>query len=143
MAVSSAARRNWLVALGAAALLLVLLGLVLSSCGSDADTTGAAQPGPAVASTLPPVTGPGSPGTLSPRSTGARPATEDPAGAPAVTSTPVRATAGPSRTPSGGVDAGGGAGLPGRRLALLVTGVFLLLAALFTARYAVGRTARD
>jgi hypothetical protein len=47
-----------------------------------------------------------------------------------------------TRTPSGGVDAGGGSGITGRRVALLVTGTFLLMAAIGTAGYAVRRPNR-
>ncbi|SDT47112.1 hypothetical protein SAMN04489716_3959 [Actinoplanes derwentensis] len=46
---------------------------------------------------------------------------------------------GKSPTPSGGVDAGGGGEIPGRRMALLVTGVFLLLTAASAAAYAIRR----
>lgn len=160
-------RRKWLIALGAAALLMILLALTLSFCDNTAADDRAAPGTTASTETLPPVAGPGSPGTLSPRTSaagspkpsasvtandpGAGGSTADPA-----TTTPL-ATKSPSSsrkptttkpatstkpTPAGGVDAGGGAGLSGRRASLLVAGVFLLLAALVTARFAFGRAAR-
>ncbi|GAA2701791.1 hypothetical protein [Actinoplanes palleronii] len=155
MAGTSANRRNWLVALAAAVLLLILLAMMLSYCDRPAGTTDAGPPG-AVASTLPPVTGPGSPGTLSPRSTepgagttepqpGDSATGNDPTTDPVATSS-TKAKASPSHTratPRGGVDAGGGAGLSGQRTAMLITGVFLLAAAVIAGRYAVGRTTRD
>jgi hypothetical protein len=144
---AAAQRRNWLVALGAAAVLLILLALTLSFCDDIGNANKAGPATTATTQTLPPVSGPAaSPGTLSPKQTSAKPTGNDPTAAPAVTTSPVRHKASPSstkRTPTGGVDAGGGSGLTGRRAALLVAGVFLLLAALVTARFAVGRAARD
>lgn len=146
-------RRNWLIALGAAALLLILLALTLSFCDNTSgdDNTKAAPGTTASTETLPPVSGPaGSPGTLSPKTSA--PATgNDPTGVPAPTTPLATKSPAPSPskrastkpTPAGGVDAGGGSGLTGRRASLLVAGVFLLLAALVTARFAVGRAARD
>jgi hypothetical protein len=145
-------RRNWLVALGAAAVLLILLALTLSFCDDIGNANKAGPATTATTQTLPPVSGPASsPGTLSPkhsssRQTSATPTGNDPTTVPAVTTSPVRHKSSPTstkRTPTGGVDAGGGSGLTGRRASLLVAGVFLLLAALVTARFAIGRAARD
>jgi len=147
-------RRNWLIALGAAALLLILLALTLSFCDNTAgdDKTASAPGTTASTETLPPVGGPGaggSPGTLSPQNSAAPTENDDPGAGPAATTPLATKSTSPSKkastkpTPAGGVDAGGGGGLTGRRASLLVAGVFLLVAALFTARFAVGRTARD
>jgi hypothetical protein len=148
-------RRNWLIALGAAAVLLILLALTLSFCDNTAgDDNTAALPGTtASAETLPPVDGPASPGTLSPGTlspkTTANPTGNGGQGVDPAATTPLATKSSPGKkastkpTPAGGVDAGGGSGLTGRRVSLLVAGVFLLVAALITARFAVGRTARD
>ncbi len=147
-------RRNWLIALGAAALLLILLALTLSFCDNTAgDDNTAAVPGTTASTeTLPPVSGPGSPGTLSPKTSATATASptgnDDPTVVPAPTTPLATKSTSPGKhastkpTPAGGVDAGGGGGLTGRRTSLLVAGVFLLLAALVTARFAVGRSAR-
>ncbi|WIM98716.1 hypothetical protein ACTOB_002325 [Actinoplanes oblitus] len=145
----SPARRNWLVALGIAALLLILVALTLANCDNATTSNSAGPAASASTETLPPVTASAPPGTLSPRETGgtlgnATPTGDDPAEVPVATpSKKPRASATTKRTPSGGVDAGGGSGLDGRRASLLVAGVFLLMAALVTARFAVGRAARD
>ncbi|MFI1993988.1 hypothetical protein [Actinoplanes sp. NPDC020271] len=146
-------RRNWLIALGAAALLLILLALTLSFCdNSTKDGNTASAPGSTASSeTLPPVNGPassGSPGTLSPKTTATPTGNDGPGVDPAATTPLATKSPSPSKrastkpTPAGGVDAGGGGGLSGRRVSLLVAGVFLMLAALVTARFAVGRPAR-
>ncbi|BCJ46226.1 hypothetical protein GCM10010168_51750 [Actinoplanes ianthinogenes] len=142
-------RRKWLVALGIAALLLILLSLTLAFCDSNDKSNLAGPAASATTPTLPPVTGSAPPGTLSPKHTGASPTGNDPTADPVATSSatghPKKPKSSPTtkRTPSGGVDAGGGSGLDGRRLSLLVTGVFLMMAALVTGRFAVGRSARD
>jgi hypothetical protein len=138
-------RRNWLVALGVAVMLLILLALTLSFCDNNTTSNTAGPATTATTETLPPVSGSPPPGTLSPRATGNDPVATEPTAVPAATTSKVKAKASPStkRTPAGGVDAGGGSGLDGRRTSLLVTGAFLLMAALVTARFAVGRTGRD
>ncbi|AEV83238.1 translation initiation factor IF-2 [Actinoplanes sp. SE50] len=145
---AAAQRRNWLVALGAAVILLILLALTLSFCDRNGGAGTTAGPATTASSeTLPPVSGPASrpasasasPGTLSPKTvTTADDPTTKPS--PSHSASPShRPSSKPDRTPAGGVDAGGGSGLDGRRLALLVGGAFLLLAAVITGRFGFGR----
>jgi hypothetical protein len=145
------AQRNRLIAVGAGLLLaLILLFSLLAFCtnpdepaagpagsvgpsatGSPgAPNGGEAAPAP---STTVPVVPPGD-GASESADPGAGPtatddvATEDPGDDPEQTS-----------TPEGGVDAGGGSLVSGQRLALLVTGGFLLVAAGAAGAYALRR----
>lgn len=155
-------QRNRLIAVGAGLLLaLILLFSLLALCTNrpgDDPPPGAAPGSSVQVSLLPsePGGGPGgtspreiepgatssggaaaepSPGTDVPPGTGdpATPATTEPGDEPGTTD-PEQ-----TRTPSGGVDTGGGSLVPGRRLALLVTGFFLLLAAGAAGAYALRR----
>ncbi|MDI6097084.1 hypothetical protein QLQ12_00485 [Actinoplanes sp. NEAU-A12] len=160
---AGSAQRNRLIAVGAGLLLaLILLFSLLALCtnrgGDDTPTAGpASSVQVSTGAVSPGVSGPGGtsprgvePGTTTSGDAGAGPsgggsATVAPpgAGAPATTEPTgdAEATADPERspTPSGGVDTGGGSLVPGRRLALLVTGVFLLLAAAAAGAYALRR----
>lgn len=136
--------RNQLTTIGVGILLgLILLFVVLASCSPDGDGETTGQPGSSVSGSPLPSIAPS--GTL--------PVEEPPpseAGTPSgtlppdagETTEPTRTQPVATRTPAGGVDAGGGSGVSGRRMALLVTGTFLLMAAVGTAGYAVRRPGR-
>lgn len=161
-------QRNRLIAVGAGLLLaLILLFSVLALCSNQGgDDPPAAGPASSLqVSHGAPASGTSSPGVSSPGASGPEPGVTTPGGAgtgpsaggsvtvvpPGTDGTGAPATAGPtgeaettadperSPTPSGGVDAGGGGLVPGRRLALLVTGGFLLLAAGAAGTYALRR----
>ena len=154
-------QRNRVIAVGAGLLLaLILLFSLLALCtnrGGDDPRTAAPAPSVQLSAVSPGASGAGEtsprgvePGTTTSGGAAAQPSAggSGTAGAPGdgepATTAPSGesgATADPDRTPtpSGGVDAGGGSLIPGRRLALLVTGTFLLLAAGAAGAYALRR----
>ncbi|MEU8663666.1 hypothetical protein [Actinoplanes philippinensis] len=141
----SSVQRNRLIAVGAGLLLLlILLFALLAYCTSPDDPASTtAGPGPST----------GASWTISPgpRGAGDPEAAPLPSGSGATTPADDVATTGdpatePSdddpeqgSTPEGGVDAGGGSQIDGRRLALLVTGGFLLLSAAGVGAYSLRR----
>ncbi|WP_328469388.1 hypothetical protein OHA21_01705 [Actinoplanes sp. NBC_00393] len=136
--------RNWLTTVGVGILLgLILLFVVLASCSPDdeGNNTGG-QPGPSASAVPSGSLPPDSPSPVAPTPSGTLP--PDPGETDPETEEPTRTPTDPvsTRTPSGGVDAGGGSGVSGRKLALLVTGAFLLTAAMGTAGYAFRRPGR-
>ncbi|MEV0900859.1 hypothetical protein [Actinoplanes sp. NPDC049802] len=158
-------QNNRAVAIGAGLLLaLILLFSVLAYCANRAgDRPPAAGPASSAppASPDPGASDPGGPapsgpipsGTIpnEPHPSGSQPGGADPgpsgggngsvppgAGGSGSTESP-EVTAEPKPTPSGGVDTGGGGLVDGRRLALLVTGVFLLVVAAGAGAYSMRR----
>ncbi|MEU4158252.1 hypothetical protein [Actinoplanes sp. NPDC026670] len=157
----SSVQRNRLIAVGAGvALLVILLFALLAYCtqpddpGSTTADPGSSVSAPADGSAPPPNGGgeaapapsAGTPGEDTPgESTPGAPEESTP-GTPTEEVTTADPTGGPggtgpeqTSTPAGGVDAGGGSQTDGRRLALLVTGGFLLVAAAVVGTYAIRR----
>ncbi|WP_433795209.1 hypothetical protein [Actinoplanes sp. CA-252034] len=152
-------QRNRLIAAGAGVLLLlILLFALLAYCTRPDDpssTTADPVPSAGASWTISPGPGSGSPGPGSgspgPGSSGAGPeAAPLPGGSDGTTPTDDVATEDPATepsdddpeqpsTPEGGVDAGGGGQTDGRRLALLVTGGFLMVSAVAAGAYSLRR----
>ncbi|MEU4624833.1 hypothetical protein AB0G04_33285 [Actinoplanes sp. NPDC023801] len=108
---------------------VVLLFAVLASCGPDEEGSMTGRSGSAV------------PASDSPEPSPAATAFGALAAEPDRTSPPTTRPAA-TRTPHGGVDAGGGSSVTGRRLPLLMTGTFLLVAAAGLTAYAIRRPSR-
>ncbi|MEV6302828.1 hypothetical protein AB0M02_25670 [Actinoplanes sp. NPDC051861] len=146
-------QRNRILALGLGLLFgLILLVVLLTQCGGDPETTPGGQGGPQVSASAGPSQGGGPPAGAEPSTSavppnGSAPA-ENPPGsaAPPDSETPADTEAGDETTtaptPKGGVNAGGGSGATDRRVPFLAIGTFLLIAALGSAWYAVGRRSR-
>ncbi|SFE32130.1 hypothetical protein SAMN05421541_101153 [Actinoplanes philippinensis] len=142
-------QRNRLIAVGAGLLLLlILLFALLAYCtGPDDPASTTAGPGPSTGASWTISPGPGSPG---PGGAGDPEAAPLPGGSGTTTPADDVVTGDPATepsdddperasTPEGGVDAGGGSQIDGRRLALLVTGGFLLLSAAGVGAYSLRR----
>ena len=157
---ASDARRNRLIAIGAGILLAIILLLsLLAYCTNRNDAPPTAggpsssapsqpdylpgEPGSPSPGASPGVSpggggpGGGGPGGVSPGPGGGGPGEGGPGGGPSDEPTTAKPTPVRSPTPSGGVDTGGGGLLSGQRVALLVTGGFLLIAAAGAAAYAL------